>query len=144
MMLYPKCKQKYNRLEWQPEGESMTEQSHELETNINRIMAKYQATGILNHVNKKQPIFGDFSEVPDYATALDLVITAQESFMQLPAKIRAKFANDPAQFLDFVGNPDNAEALVDMGLANPPQKNTPDTETAPSGDAIPPESSTTP
>lgn len=119
MMLYPKCKQEYSRLEWQPEGESMTEQSHELETNINRIMAKYQATGILNHVNKKQPIFGDFSEVPDYSTALDLVMRAQESFMQLPSKTRARFANDPAQFLDFVGNPENADALIEMGLAIP-------------------------
>lgn len=122
MMLYPKCKQEYERLTWEPEGESMTKQSFKDETNINRIMSKYQATGIVTHLNQKNPMYGDFSDVPDYQTALNLVLSANESFMQLPAKIRAKFSNDPAEFLDFVGNPDNAEELYTLGLAVRPSE----------------------
>lgn len=121
MMLHPECKQEYKRLVWKPEGDSMTKQSFQEETNINRIMAKYQATGIVTHLNNKNPLYGDFSNVPDYQTALNLVLSANDSFMQLPSKVRARFENDPAKFLDFVGDPSNAEELYTLGLAVRPE-----------------------
>jgi len=79
---------------------------------------------VLRGVNLRLPVLssfiGDFSEVVDYRTALEQVAKADEAFMALPAKVRARFSNDAAEFLDFVHNPANKEELVSMGLANPP------------------------
>ena len=41
-------------------------------------------------------------------------------FEELPSQIRKKFNNDPAQFLDFVQNENNKDALYEMGLALAP------------------------
>ena len=100
--------------------ETMTKQSHKKECDINGIMARYEKTGLIEHVNNHQGDYGDFTEAPsDYQSALDQVIAAQEMFMTIPAKVRAQFGNDPGQFLKFVEDPANAEQLVELGLANP-------------------------
>lgn len=65
----------------------------------------------------KGGFYGDFSHISDYQSALDQVAQAQESFMSLPADVRRRFENDPAQFIEFVDNPDNYQQLVEMGLA---------------------------
>lgn len=64
------------------------------------------------------PIYGDFTNTPaSYHEALNIVTQAKQSFMQLDAHTRAKFENDPGVFFEFVNNPENAQALIDMGLA---------------------------
>lgn len=66
----------------------------------------------------RTPQYGDFTNAPDsYHQALSFVTEAKQSFMQLDPEIRSKFDNDPGKFLDYVNNPDNAQALIDMGLA---------------------------
>jgi len=95
------------------------QQNLHAETDINRIMAKYQKTGLLTHVNTYAGEYGDFSGVPDYKTGLERVQAAEEMFMSLPAKIRDRFNNDPAKFIDFATNPDNVGDMRDMGLAPP-------------------------
>lgn len=98
-------------------GKSRTEQAHKDETDINRIMKKYEKTGLIAHVNNYQGDYGDFVDAPDYQTALNRVMAANEMFGTLPSAIRKQFGNDPASFLEYVGNPENAESLINMGLA---------------------------
>jgi len=98
----------------------MTQQNMAAETDINNIMAKYQKTGVLTHVSKYVGQYGDFSGVPDYKTGLEMVMAAEEMFMSLPAKIRDRFGNDPAKFIDFATNEDNIDELRSMGLAPQP------------------------
>ena len=43
----------------------------------------------------------------------------EEMWQNIPAKIRAKFHNDPGEYLEFCGDENNHEELVKMGLANP-------------------------
>lgn len=95
---------------------SKTHQSFKDECDINRIVARYQKTGLLPQVNS-QPQYGDFCTSDDYQTSMNKVLHAQNSFMSLPAKVRARFENDPAKFLDFVYDPENAQELVSLGLA---------------------------
>jgi len=97
--------------------ESRVQQHLAKETDINYIMSKYQKTGLFTHVNKYAGQYGDFSEVPDYKTGLERVQAADEMFMSLPAKIRDRFFNDPAQFIEFATNPDNLTEMQEMGLA---------------------------
>jgi len=105
------------RLTFKTVGESMTHQSMAPECDINRIMAKWQKTGVIEHANQFQGQYGDFSEIPTYQEAMDKVIRGQEVFMTLPSSIRRMFDNDPGQFLEFATDPKNLDQMIEMGLA---------------------------
>lgn len=99
------------------EGESLTEQAPKNECDINNILKKYKVSGLVEHVNKYEGKYGDFSDAKSYQEAMNLVIKGEEAFMSLPANVRVKFNNDPVEFLDFVGNPANKEEMINLGLA---------------------------
>ncbi len=62
--------------------------------------------------------FGDFSDAPDFRTAMDRLKEAADAFNLLPAKIRKEFNNDPAQLMQFLEDPNNDERAVELGLLN--------------------------
>lgn len=95
---------------------SRTKQAFKAECDINNILNKYQKTQLLTHVNRQQGSYGDFSNVTDYQTALNTVIQAQEAFLGLPAKVRAKFQNDPSQFVQYVSDSSNYDEAIKLGL----------------------------
>jgi len=107
---------------------TMTQVADASETNINVIMAKYQRTGQIPKV-LAQPLFGDFTEAPDYRTAVEAVNAAHEAFMEVPAKIRAQFGNDPSEFIKFCSDPANKDQLDKMGLTQPPAPPTMEAQT---------------
>lgn len=96
-------------------GESRTKQSFKKECDINAIMAKYQKTGAITHFNKHQQNYG-MADGQTFQDAMNLVCEAQEMFNDLPSSIRSRFGNDPAAFLDFVQNDENADEMARMGL----------------------------
>jgi len=97
-------------------GKSLTKQSFAAECNINNIMKKYQKSGAVTHFNRHSPEYG-FATGASFTDAMLLVVAAQDMFADLPSSIRTRFGNDPTNFLDFVQNPDNAEEMVELGLA---------------------------
>lgn len=100
-------------------GKSKTKQSFKAECDINTILKNYKKTGLLSHVSQYQGKYEDLSQPTDYQTALNLVIDAQLAFDTLPSQIRKQFQNDPAQFLNFVDNPENEDKMIEMGLLPP-------------------------
>lgn len=113
-------------IEFDP-AEGLTRQEFEPECEINNIMAKYQRTGVITHINKFAGMYGDFDSV-DFQTALQTIKDGEEMFSELPSSVRKYFDNDPAAFMEFVNDPDNIDKLVDLGLAvkAPEQPETPD------------------
>lgn len=113
----------HDRVQLDP-GAGRTKQSFYEESNINLIMAKYEKTGLLDHVNTHEGNYGDFIAAPDYHTAMNQIRDAGEMFMAIPANTRSEFENDPARFLEFVQDEGNYDRMVEMGLAkarpNPP------------------------
>ncbi len=96
-------------------------QSFKAECDINVIMAKYKARGIVTHVSKYQGHYQDLPNEIDYHANLQAVMDAKEAFASLPAKVRDRFHNDPAEFLGFVQNPKNITEIEKLGLGrNPP------------------------
>lgn len=95
---------------------SRTKQSFRQESDINVIMSRFEKTGLLTHVNQYNGQYGDFTGLPEYQEAMNKVVSANEMFASLPAKIRDRFANDPAKFLSFVGDPANAAEAKALGL----------------------------
>lgn len=98
-------------------GESLTQQSFSEDADINVIVRRY---GLDNAKMPVAPIdpryYGDFTDVPDLRTALDIVRDAENRFMDLPAALRSRFDNSAAKLWDFVSNPANAEESVRLGL----------------------------
>lgn len=100
-------------------GPGMTKTSFKEECGIDWIMKQYRGTGVITHLNPKQAQFADVSEMGDYRTALHQVREAEDLFMQLPSKLRAKFENDAAAFLDWVTDPSTElEELKEYGLVD--------------------------
>lgn len=99
---------------------SLTKQSFRKESEINNILARYAKTGVIEHANKYEGHYGDFTNVTDYQTSLNAVYRAQEEFMSLPSSIRSEFKNDPAQFLAFVTDENNRDKAIEMGLIPKP------------------------
>lgn len=111
------------------EGESLTQQHYKDECEVINIIKKHDRNGIIEHVQRGQARYGDFSEVADYREALDLVRNAQEEFMTIPSDIRKKFDNNPGKFYEFVSNPDNKEELKAMGFIEPQAVDSPSSAT---------------
>lgn len=91
---------------------------------INKIMARYERDGIIQHVNRYAGRYEDVSGLVSFQEAQDIVRRGVTAFESLPASIRARFENSPEQFLEFVSNPANKEEMRKMGLlkaeASPP------------------------
>lgn len=98
---------------------SRTRQEFAEDADLNVIVARF---GIGHEMpqNVTPPMSGDFSAVPDYRGAQDLLRKANEVFGNLPAKVRSRFDNDPAQYIDFLENPDNEAEAIALGLASKP------------------------
>ena len=97
--------------------ESMAVQSAEEESNINTIVRRFGLTGELPN-NLRMPQSGDFTGLPDFHAAMNLVRQAQEEFIRVPAEIRARFNNDPARFMAFVEDGANYDEALKLGLVN--------------------------
>lgn len=63
----------------------------------------------------------DFGEPIDLRAVLDIGREASDRFMSLPAKIRSRFHNDPAELYRFVSNPENDDEAVKLGLLKRPE-----------------------
>ncbi len=96
-------------------GVSRTKQSFKDECDINNILRKFNVTGQLP-VGSVQFQYGDFSGITDYQSALNAVMAAQDSFLALPAKVRARFDNDPALFVEFASDEANKDEMKALGL----------------------------
>lgn len=99
------------------EDASRTQQHFKDETDINNILRMFNITGQLPK-KAVTPQYGDFSGVVDYHTALNAVIAAEDEFMTLPANLRARFDNDPAELIEFLNNPENKDEAKKLGLIN--------------------------
>jgi len=95
---------------------SLAVQSQKDEADINTIVRNFGVTGKLPE-SVRQPMYGDFTEVYDYRTALEAVRSAEASFMSLPSDLRARLGHDPQAFLEYCANPDNLEEMRKLGLA---------------------------
>lgn len=81
-------------------AETLTEQSHKHACDVNNIMARYTATGVMEHVRNFEPVYADMTE-GDYHDAMNAVASAKSMFEDLPSTMRRHFGDDPARFLAF-------------------------------------------
>lgn len=100
--------------------ETRTQQQFAEEVDINTIVRRFGLTGELPQ-GLKPPMTGDFTEVYDFQTSMNLVREANEAFMQMPADIREQFGNDAGAWTEYVSDPKNVEQCRKWGLARLPE-----------------------
>ena len=97
------------------EDASLAQQHYKEECDINTILQKFNITGLLPE-QPLSPRYGDFTGIGDYHTAMNRVIAVQDEFEALPAQIRARFDNDPANLIEFLENSENRPEAEELGL----------------------------
>lgn len=99
---------------------SPTEQHHKDECDIEKILRNYDKHGLVTHLNTAIAHYGDFTEVNEYQSSLNLINDAQRAFSELPAQIRLQFNNDAGLFMEYCTNPKNTDRLIELGLMEKP------------------------
>lgn len=92
-----------------------TEQHHKDECDVNKIVRKYDKTGLLQHVTRIEAQYGDVSGV-EYKRMQDQIKSAQSEFMLLPAKIRKRFGNNFMNLIEFMDDATNRDEAIELGL----------------------------
>lgn len=101
------------------EDATLAKQSFKDEVDINTIVDRF-GIGVPMPEGVVVPGPGEFLEVTDLQSALNVVNQSREAFMQMPARLRARFGNDPGQFLEFFNDPGNRDEAVKLGLVVAP------------------------
>lgn len=120
---------------------SRTKQANRNETNINLMVARYKKTGQFQNLNPREPKYGDYSAAVTLEQAYQAVFEANQSFMELPAAVRAVAQNNPITLLEMLADEGATQALVKAGLPikdTPPVGENPATQDvgAPAGDGV--------
>lgn len=101
----------------------IVEQNHKQEVDINNIIRRHGIDMIAKTAAMSQPQYiMDENPNNDFQEAMLIVAKARESFESMPSHIRKRFSNSPAEYLDFVQNPQNKDELIKLGLATEPPK----------------------
>ncbi len=102
-------------------GKSLTKQSFLKDANINTMVARFKKSGMFENVTDKIAQYADLSKPVSYRDSLDHIISAQAQFDALPALVRQRFQNEPAELIDFVQNEDNRDEAIRLGLLPKPK-----------------------
>lgn len=101
------------------EDDSKTVQADAEDADINVIVRRFGITHELP-VNLRVPLTEEFDTlVTDYKSALDMLILADQAFLDMPADVRKRFNHDAGAFVEFASNPANLEEMRKLGLADP-------------------------
>jgi hypothetical protein len=99
---------------------TLAQQQFRDEVDINTMVERFGLTGEMPQL-LNLPETGDFTGIFNFQSAMNIVAQAQTEFMTLPAKLRARFHNDPAEILEFLQDPENREEAQRLGLVKPDQ-----------------------
>lgn len=117
--------------------ESLTVQSDKPMTSIRQLL-KMGKLPLSREDLKQESFYGDFADGSDFQTHMDRIVSAQQQFDSLPAEIRDRFDNDPAELLDFVSDENNRDEAIELGLVPKPVDVPPSNSVEPSEAQIKP------
>lgn len=100
-------------------GEVITQQQFAEETDINVIVQRFGLTGVLPQ-QVTAGVYGDFSGISDYDSAVETIELVRERFMRLPAAMREKFGNDPGALVAFASSHSEEDLVSVFGDGSEP------------------------
>lgn len=99
----------------------LTLDSFKDECDINLIVERFLRGEMLPGQGDFAGSFADVTEFGDYQENLNRVIEADRRFMSLDAKVRERFDNSTAAFLDALVDPTRHDELVELGVLPKPK-----------------------
>ncbi len=103
---------------------------------INRIVTRAEKTGVVDHIQNTPPTYGDVGTSIDFQESMNTIIIANAMFADLSSRVRRRFDNNPAEYLEFIEDPQNEDEMRTLGILNP-LKEVPEPLPIPSGDPSP-------
>lgn len=100
----------------------VTQQHFKEECDVNNVVRNYMRTGCFGlpgQMPTQKPSFEGFDQDFSFHAAQVQLCKAREAFDNLPSTIRKRFANDPAQLLDFLNDSSNRKEAEQLGLVDP-------------------------
>jgi len=96
-----------------PSGPMLTQQQFAEDADINTIVRRFGLTHSLPSA-VASGVYGDFTGISDFDSAVKMIEKARSSFLQLPPEVRDKFENNPGRLVEYVEShtPEEWEALV--------------------------------
>lgn len=96
--------------------ESLTHQEFYDDTKTENIINKYVRIGANPYLPASVGQFLDTTTISDFQSNMERFRAVSEYFESLPSDIRLRFRNDPQFFAQFASNPENKNALEELGL----------------------------
>lgn len=98
---------------------SMTKQSFKDECDINNIIKRFDLQVATEHLQLaiERGYFVDLPSDLDFQEMQNQVAQARQAFEALSGAVRARFHNDPQEFLAFMQDPSKQQEAIDLGLA---------------------------
>ncbi len=95
-----------------------TKQEFQFDADPNTLMKQYSKTGKKDLFEQTQKIAlaGDFSQIPDFFTALLQVQEVREDYENLPIAIKRATHNSPNELFELMSDPDRRDQCVELGL----------------------------
>lgn len=94
-----------------------THQSFKDECDINEIVRRNGIAQIYENTPIMDELYADITSIPDFHTAQNIVLAANESFSQLSPEVRSRFSG-VSELLDFLGDESNRAEAEKLGLTN--------------------------
>jgi len=100
---------------------SMTKQCHKDECLVENILARFQATGVCDHVNQAHPLNTDPSQIfdcvdfPSFQEAQQTIAAAKQAFDALPKELQEKSGGSPEAMAEWLQDPTNLEIAKNWG-----------------------------
>lgn len=101
-------------------GATLTQQHMEGVTDVNKIMDRFNRTGVLGsggRANGRRPEFLEVSGA-SYHEMLVRLQKIQGTFASLPAKTRKRFSHNPENLLRFLEDDKNLAEAIELGLVD--------------------------
>lgn len=98
---------------------SLVQQHFQDEVDINTIVRRF---GLTREMPSGQAggVYGDFSGISDYESALDAIRRAESGFMKLAPEVRERFGNDPSLLVRAAGELSEEDFKARLGLEQVP------------------------
>lgn len=97
---------------------TLVQQHFKDEVDVNTIVRRFGLTNVVPAA-VAAGVYGDFTGIHDYGSAVAAIEKAEAGFMKLPAEVRDRFENDPARLIAFAQGSTEAEFLAAMEPPKP-------------------------
>lgn len=95
--------------------ETLAQQHMRDECDINVMVKRYASIG-MPPPPTEWPTDADFDTIFDFQSAMNVIAKGREAFNKLPSAARERFHNNPAHFLEFIGDHNNLAEAENLGL----------------------------